>query len=395
MQPQTDKFMRPFILLVLLFLTGCSGGAVVFAPTPPPPDISPMRYEHPSGAFSLVVPRTWPVYAQNTTTLATATFAAPGADQPALSIAVINLGEALSLEALSDLLEHYQANIRPDASQYTEQSRQAMGDGSWRMTGLRSTTGGETEQVNTFIQQTGTLLGVLDVVIEGPQLPELQNMINAFQINPAAELQPAALSVLVAATRTGLDVVRVSGWQTPAGVFYLTGEVANYGSAPALELPIRAVLYSADGLPVAEAVDIPMGYAIMPGEFMPFSLRFGQGLPSLSRTYELIVGSAGWQPVPDAVIYGEESLSWTDEFTYNERGELVISGTVVHNGTRPVRNPRAAATIFGATGTVIGARFTDLSVIELNPGDSAPFEIIIPELGGEPAQYIVTIQAVS
>ncbi len=384
-----------WLTLLIIFLAGCSGGAVVFAPTPLPPDVSPMRYEHPSGAFSLVVPRTWPVHEQNTTTLAAVTFAAPGSHQPALAVAVMNLDAALDVQAFNDLLDQYQSNIRPDAPRYTEQNRQAMGDGSWRMTGLRTTAGGETEQVNTFIQQTGTLLGVLDVIVNENRIDELQGVINTFQLNPAAELQPAELSVLVSAERTALDVVRVSGWQTPAGVFYMTGEVANYGSAPAVNLPLRVRLLSADGLPVAEAIDVPMGYAVMPGEFMPFSLRFGQGLPGLSATYELTLGSDGWQPDPDARVHGADSLSWTDDFSYNERGELVISGSVTNTGAQPLHSLRVAVTVFSAADVVIGARFMDLSMAELQPGHSAPFEIPVPELGDDPAQYIVTIQALS
>ena len=76
--------MRRLLILLTLFLTGCGSGAVVFAPTPPPPDLSPLRYEHPSGAFSVVVPRNWPVFTQHATTLAAASFSPPDSGDPLL-----------------------------------------------------------------------------------------------------------------------------------------------------------------------------------------------------------------------------------------------------------------------------------------------------------------------
>jgi len=135
------------LLLIMVLAVGCRGGAVVFAPTPLPPDLSPLRYEHPSGAFSVVVPRHWPIFTQNATTLAAASFAPPHSDQPLLKFAVANLGDPLDGIDLGEFIHEYQQAIRTDAGRYKEESRQAMGDGSWRISGLRTTPGGATEQV--------------------------------------------------------------------------------------------------------------------------------------------------------------------------------------------------------------------------------------------------------
>jgi hypothetical protein len=40
-----------------------------------------------------------------------------------------------------------------------------MGDGSWRLTGLRTSIGGSVQQVNTFIERAGSLVGVVDVIV--------------------------------------------------------------------------------------------------------------------------------------------------------------------------------------------------------------------------------------
>jgi hypothetical protein len=382
-------------MLLGLCLAGCGSGAVVFAPTPLPPDVSPLRYEHPSGAFSITVPRNWPVFTQYATTLASASFAPPDSAVPLLTLAVINIGQQPDSSVFAGWIDQYQTDIRADAAHYKEESRQAMGDGSWRMTGLRTIPGGETRQVNTFMERAGTSIGIVEVTLpeDATQIAALQAAVNTFQINPESTLQPTDFSVLVSLADSSLDVLNVAAWTTPEGVFYVTGEVANYGISPALDLPVRAVLLTGDGLPVAEAVDVPMAYAVLPGGFAPFSLRFGQGRPGLTSHYEVILGAPDWQPQSDIVVYGPQDLSWIDESTFNKNGQLVVSGMVTNVGQNVLHSPRASATVFNANQQVIAARFVDLDITELGPNESAAFQITLPEIGGEPAQYVVNIQA--
>lgn len=385
--------MRHFLMILVIILAGCSSGAVVFAPTPLPPDFSAARYDHPSGAFSLFIPRNWSVYTQNTTTLATAAFAAPDSIEPEITIAAIKLSEALDSSAFSDLLNLYQAQIRPDVGYYTEQNRQAMGDGSWRMTGLRQTAGGATKQVNTFIQQSENMLGVIDVIIpDGVQINDLQTVINTFQLNPESGLQAAELSSLVSVASASLDIIHLFAWTTPMGIFFITGEVANKGNEVVTGIPVRAVLFTEDGLPTGEAIDTPMGYGLPPGEFAPFSLRFGQGQPALTTRFEIDLGSADWQADPEAIIYSANEMQWTDDSTFDSNGRLIISGSVTNISPHIIRSPRAIVTVFDNAQHVIAAGFSDLNVPELAPDESAAFQIIVPEIGGEPAQYIVNVQ---
>ncbi|MBC7814386.1 MAG: hypothetical protein H7175_24735 [Burkholderiales bacterium] len=384
------------LAILCVVLAGCGSGAVQFAATPLPPDLSPLQYQHPSGAFSVTLPRTWTVYEQNTTTLATAAFTPPNEDEPLLLFAVMNIGTAVDVNALVDLIQQYQTQVRPDVERYTEQDRQAMGDGSWRLTGLRSVAGGTTQQVNTFIQQSGALIGMSETILpnnpNAGRIAELQGIVNSYTINPAAQLQPAELSALAAATSSGLSIVHVSTWKTPSGVFFITGEVANYGDATAVNLPVRAVLETTDGLGVAEAVDTTMGLGIPPGGFAPFSLRFGQGQPPLTIGYTLALGGENWMPDPDVILYGAESLEWSDESDFDEFNRLVISGTVTNISEMPLERLRAVATVFDTRQNVIAAGFSDLSTSSLAAGASAEFQVIIPEIGGEPSQYIVNIQ---
>ncbi len=390
------SLQKPFyiyLLLLLLPLAACSGGAVVFAPTPLPPDLSPLRYDHPSGAFSLTIPRNWSVYAQNTTILAAAAFAQPGANEPSLRVSVINLGRKLDSAGLGDLMSQYQTQIRSDAGRYNETDRGAMGDGSWRLAGLRRSVGNVTQQVNTFIQQSDTFVSVIEVLLpdDGSALTVLQSIINSFNLNTAAGLQPTEASALAAATVNELDIVHVSTWTTPTGVFFITGEIGNYGAAWVDSVPIRAVLRTADGLGVIEAADSAMGYGIPPGGFAPFSLRFGQGQSALTSGYELYLGGEGWTPSAAEPVYGQDTLTWSDDSSVGSDGHLTIAGTITNIGLETVRDPRAVVTVFDAAGDVIAAGFSDVTSA-INAGESAAFQIVVPELGSPPVNYIVSVQ---
>lgn len=396
--PGRKMFNRPGILILFmsfLLLSGCGSGAVVFAPTPPPPDLTPLRYDHPSGVFSVTVPRSWSVYTQNTTTLVTAAFSPPGENDAAVIFAVINLDETLDATGLNQFIDRYQSQIRSDAGRYTEQNREAMGDGSWRITGLRRTPGGITQQINTFIEQTGTLIGVIDVIIpaDAERLEDLQAMVNSFSIHEDAALEPEELTVLAYATSSELEAVHIATWTTASGVFFISGEVANYGSSTVTNLPVKATLKTQDGLTVIEAQDEVMGLGIPPGGFAPFSLRFGQGQPSVAAGYELTLGDAEQPGDNDSVIYGPDVLEWSDQSSFTEDGRLVIDGEVTNTGDTTVRNLRATLTVFDETQNVIAAAFSDIAP-QLSPDESVPYQLVVSEIGGEPARYIVNIQAV-
>ncbi|MBL8119141.1 MAG: hypothetical protein J0L63_00710 [Anaerolineae bacterium] len=386
--------MRLLIIVVMLgLMTGCSSGAVVFAPTPLPPDLSPLVYTHPSGVFSVAVPRNWSVYEQNTTIVASAAFSAPAENEPAVRFAVLNTGDSVDSSELATIMDQYQKQLRPDAVSYTEVNRQAMGDGSWRLTGLRTTVGGLTQQLNTFVQQLDGYLGIAEVIVDSDsaRTAQLQQIVNTFTLNTQALLEPAEPAALAYATTSDLDFLHVATWSTPNGVFFITGEVSNRGAILLTDIPVRAVLQTADGVPVAEAVDVVMGYGLPPGGFAPFSLRFGQGQSALTTQYELSIGGDDWLPETDRLIYGQDELMWDDESNFLPEGSMVIEGSVTNIGTKPVTAPRAVVTVFDSGGSVIAAGFTDLSVA-LNPGDSADYRLVIPDLGGQPVNYITMLQ---
>jgi hypothetical protein len=395
------NFLRFFIVLFVTmpFLGACEGGAVVFAPTPLPPDQSPARYEHPSRAFSLVAPRMWAVYTQNVATLASASFTPDGESAPMLRVSVVRLPSTPDTAQFAALIDQYQSQVRADVARYTEQGRSAMGDGSWRMGGIRQSVGGEAQQINTFIQRNGDLFAVMEVVLPpnnpsaAQRLAELQGVLNSIRLDTAAALAVSDLSTLASAQDTALQIARAYTWVTAQGVLFVSGEVRNGGSTTATATRVRAVLIGADGREVAEAVDLVMGYGIAPNGFAPFSLRFGQGQPVGVVRYRLEIIQDEAIAAPSTIYSGNE-LTWTDDAVFTADGILAISGTVANTSGQTIRNPRAVVTVFDRDGNVVAAAYNDLITTTLAPNDTAPYSLLIAERGGDMVNYLVQIQAV-
>jgi hypothetical protein len=387
------RWLYLWIVAAGLLAAGCGQGAVVFAPTPLPPELAPALYTHPSGAFTVELPGDWAAHTHESPRLAAAHFTPPGMDEPALVMAVIQLDAAGAEADLLALVNEYQTRIRPDLARYSEQERQALDDGSWRLIGLRATLGGLPQQVNTFVERAGAFVGLVEVLIplRSEQRTQVESVINTFAINPEAELQAAALSTLAGAFRRELEIVNISRWQTPEGVFFVTGEIVNHGEEIVAEVPVRIELQTEDGAGLAEALDTVMGYGLPPGEFAPFSLRFGHQ-PEEAARYTLTLGGEHAVLPPDA-LRGAETLTWTDDSTLTDEGHLLITGTLTNTGSRAVRDPLATVTVFDAGQNVIAAGFAPVIEGSLLPDDSVDFHLRVPEMGGEPANYIVNIQA--
>ncbi len=392
------RFWHPIaIWFCAWLLAGCSGGAVIFAPTPAPMDISPTRYEHPSGAFALILPRNWSVYAQNLTTLASAAFAPPDGATPLVLISVLNTGETIDATRLGEIMSEYQTQLRPDLERYSEQGRQAMGDGSWRMTGVRTSASGETQQINTFIQREGAMLAVIEVLVppSAGQQSALQTIINTFSVDAGADLPAAPLTAITNTAVASLQIVNVHTWtsQDDEAALFITGEVANRGSEQFSAIPVRAVLTDANGNGIIEAVNTVMGYTLQPGAFAPFGLRFGQGQPADATGYTVTLGTSDWVPDAPLSIAPADALTWTDNIEFSQDRQLFVVGTITNLSEQPVRNPRATVTIFDDAERVIGVGFADADSELLAAGAATAYTILVQDVGGTPANYLVNVQA--
>jgi hypothetical protein len=385
-----------FVLAAVL-LAGCAGDAVVFAPTPLPPDLSPIAYGHPSSAFTVIAPRNWAVYETNTPTLAATAFSSPNETDPTLTIAVIRLSDALSDDAFGALLDRWQTQLRPDVDRYVEVDRQAMGDGSWRLAGVRRLAGGTSQALNTFIQRSGSNLALIETAIpNNPQdAAQLERVINSVVVNPGAPLEPTTVETLATARAASVGVIHVYAWSTAGGVFFITGEIANFGGTTLVDVPIVADLLGVDGRVLGGAEDVAMGYGILPGGFAPFSLRFGQGQPPDGARFDVRVGSAATGEGEGRTLVSEAQFQTRDESRFDSLGRFIVSGEIEHVGADVAASPRVVVTVFDAAQNVIGAAFADVGVARLAPGERARYEVALPELGGDPATFSVMVQGIA
>ncbi len=382
----------PLILIVLTVLAGCDTGAVVFAPTPLPPDLSPVTVRHPSGAFSMAAPPHWGVYTQNDGAVVSMSFSPPGYDIPALTAAVIQL--AAASPDITQIAADYQTLHRPDLRRYTETARDNLPDGSWRFGGIRTLSDGTQLPLNTFIRLDGSLVSVVETVVPDDEnlRAELERAVNTLAIDPAASLPPAELSALSFVYASSLEVQNTAAWTNSTGVLFVTGEIANHTAEAIAHMPVRVSLLDSDQNVLIEASDVAMGYQVASGGFAPFSLRFGQGQPVDAAGFRVTMGEQPSGP-PDRPVLGAPVLQWTDESLFTAEGHLLVSGNVTNTGNQTARDPIALVTVFDGSGDVIGAWYQALAAREIGPGESVDYEIRVLELGGGARNYIVDIQA--
>lgn len=401
--PQRNGFMARLLIIIFvsILLAGCSGGAVVFAPTPVPQDATPRPYAHPSGIFTLFVPPDWSIYEQNEPDLVSVTLAAPGDSAALVKVSAIDVGTPVEPQMLSDFMAQYQTQIRRDFGAYNEVDRQVLNDGSWRVTGLRDVAGGMPRQVNTFIQSSGSLIVLTEAILpqDAVVLDQLEQTINSLTVHvDAASLQPADYNRFGNVSLLPVEILSANTWTTPDGVLFITGEVVNHTDEPLVGVPVRATLLGRGDERIYEAIDLVMGHAIMPGEFAPFSLRFGEGQPPDAVSYRVTVGGSlpqggNWQPPEETpFIFGGDDFEWTDQIEYGQSNNLFINGTIRNTTARPIYQPRAVVTIFDESGEVTGAAFADANDAILQPGATTDYVVLVPAYGGSAVNYIVTVQ---
>jgi len=380
--------------MLVVILAGCTapGGQPA---TPAPGDNR--TYTHPGGVFSLILPPSWIVGDLSSGETLLMTFAPPEATRPPLTVYAVRLESPLDGTAFGAAMGSYLRSPHNWTLDVVDQ--QAMGDGSWRVTGVRQVRG-QALPVNVFMLREGPFFSALEVIVppnDPFQVSLLSLMVNAYRLNPAAvwpvgvvgDFPPLDENLLVAGGN--LSFGALASWTDAGGGLHISGQVANRAPYPVEAVTVAAALLDAAGGVLAEgSAALPL-YALPDGELGPFDVRFPEGRPRGVARYRL--EARAQQAGQTGALLDAGTFDWEDRAEYDETGQLHIRGTVWHVGDAPAYDPQAVITLFDSADRVIGVAAASIGDGPLPPGGSLRFDVPLPPGGAEPVRYQVTIQA--
>src|SRR5262249_24413827 len=145
----------------------------------------------------------------------------------------------------------YQAAINGNGAVYNEVARNAQGDGSWRLVGVRQTAIGPRE-LNTFLQADKSFLSAIAVDLTDvgdQQLQLLKSVVNTYRVDPSVVLNTSNIQAAEGAGVTeSSGVLAFSGlftWTNQQGSFIINGQVTNHAGGPLEAIRVTAILYDA------------------------------------------------------------------------------------------------------------------------------------------------------
>ncbi|MBE7511762.1 MAG: DUF3426 domain-containing protein [Anaerolineales bacterium] len=385
----------------VFFLAGCGTGTAVQVATPIPPDANFRTYRHPSGVFSLRLPPDWAVRDVSHGGVIHVEFSASGSAGLPVAVYIVNTGTVLSAAALLDSMDRFLVLINPKPDSYHELSRNAQGDGSWRVVGVRQTPIGA-RTLNTFFQANGAYLAALEADIsdlEGGAMATLRAVINTLRIDPSAVITASDLRAVVEGgsvdTPGVLRFDNLYAWTTPTGEYVINGVVTNTGTTPLEAIRITALLFDASNTVLETASNVVATEIVPAGGTAPFSIRFRNGRPTQAVRYELQGAGRYAEYAVSSYLGDDQFIRGNDRASYNANGHLVIVADVVNRTQQAAYFVKAIVTVFDDASQVIAADSVFLNKAALLPGEVGRFEITFPELGGSALRYTITVEGKS
>lgn len=166
------------------------------------------------------------------------------------------------------------------------------------------------------------------------------------------------------------------------------GWVTNRSSEVREYVRIQVQIQTEGGENIGEDFGFTLLERLLPGESSPFSLRVDD-VPKFRR-YRLELESriAGERPPRDVQIVRASGLMENDSFR--------VTGEVKNTGDSTAKNVQINCTGFRqqeGERRIAGVGFTYVSKKRLNPGQTAPFELVIPDPPRRIEHYTLQVQA--
>src|SRR5579871_3517035 len=374
--------------MLLLALAACDTSPVVVVATPVPQDATFRTYRHPSGAFTLRLPPDWSVRDVSQNAAIRVEFSPPDNTGLPLTVYMINTGNVLDAPNLLDAINKYQAAINGDSKVYSEVSRTAQGDGSWRLSGVRQTAIGP-RSLNTFLQADKTFLSAIEVDVTGAsdqRLQMLKAIVNTFRVDPTVVIGASSIQAQAdVGVNTSSGVLVFGGlfaWTNQQGVFIINGQVTNNSGGPLEAIRITAILYDAQSNALVEQANVVPLEILDDQESAPFSIQFRSGKPSQAVRYELQAAGRNAEYALKTHLGADSFILGNDKATYTTGGYLSVGGDVVNKTKGPAHFVKATVTMFDDQQRVVATDSVFLAKPDLLPGESAHFDLTFFEIGG-------------
>ena len=187
-------------------------------------------------------------------------------------------------------------------------------------------------------------------------------------------------------TAGGVEFQGVTDYVSGTGSHYLVGEVLNRTADTLRFIEVLATFYDADGQLVGTGSTFTELSIIEPGSTAPFKLTTLDP-PALGH-YDLRVDYSTTTQPPIRLEIASHSGSAADTGWYHVTGEVRNP----HDFT--IRFPEIVATYYNATHDIVRVEVDFAKVDPLEPGQSAPFEVVLTDPPADLQHYTLQTEAV-
>jgi hypothetical protein len=171
----------------------------------------------------------------------------------------------------------------------------------------------------------------------------------------------------------GISVLSSSSFRDDTGAYHIVGEVKNNSPRDSMNyVKIVATLYDKTGKVVGTDFTYTDIEVLRPAEKSPFKIiLIDLGQSQKVSSYKLYASGQKTEPLPPSL-----KLNVGDSHL-DAIGAYHVVGEVTNQGNQKATYVKVSAAFYNSSNTVVAADFTYTDPKDLEPGQTAPFEIIV------------------